>query len=122
MAGAVPAAGDDLIQNYMTPLMLRKREVKREIRKQEEAAARAEAEALERVERARREAKWKKARREKNRALLLKRQAAELAEKREKEEKKKEAQRALEEKIAKKRREEARKLKNQARLLAASGS
>ena len=74
--------GQDAIQQYMTPLMLRKREVKRQIAEQIKQEERAIADEKFRVKRAQQQQAWKKARREKNRELTLKRQAAELSEKR----------------------------------------
>jgi hypothetical protein len=74
--------GNDCIQQYMTPLMLRKRDLKMQIAAQVRAEEKAVEEQEFRVARAEQQQRWKKARREKNRQLLLKRQAAELAEKR----------------------------------------
>ena len=101
--------GLDCIQSYMTPLMLRKREVKQMIA----AQVRAEEQAVEqeqfRVARAEQQRKWKQARKAKNRALLLKRQASELAEKRRLEGIKVANKKAEVERIAKKKKEAAKK-------------
>ena len=103
--------GDDVIQTYMTPLMLRKREVKQEIAEQERRQAEAEEAERANLARAALEKQWKKTRREKNRALLLRKQAEELKLKRQKEQEEKERKAREVEKRAKKAREDARKAK-----------
>ena len=109
--------GNDCIQSYMTPLMLRKREVKRMIA----AQVRAEEKALEdeqfRLANAEQQRQWKQARRDKNRAVALKRQAAELAEKRRLENIKMANKKAEAERIAKRKKEKAK----QAMLLLRAG-
>ena len=109
--------GNDCIQAYMTPLMLRKREVKRMIA----AQVRAEEKALEdeqfRLANAEQQRQWKQARRDKNRAVALKRQAAELAEKRRLENIKMANKKAEAERIAKRKKEKAK----QAMLLLRAG-
>jgi hypothetical protein len=100
--------GEDVIQSYMTPLMLRKREVKRMIEEQVRAEEKAREDEKNRIERAEEQRKWKQARRLKNRELLLKKQAAEAAEKRRLENIKKANQKLEEERIAKRKKEAAK--------------
>ena len=101
--------GNDCIQQYMTPLMLRKRDLKMQIAAQVRAADKAVEEQNFRIARAEQSRRWKKARREKNRQLLLKRQAIELKEKRRLEVEKAEFKKRKLEKIAQKKRAEAKK-------------